>query len=70
MIKICFLAFACKLMLLFTRSPNNNIMKQAREHELVSKNGYFWNNLMMKKLFLKIPMPHRNDMENIFPHAH
>jgi hypothetical protein len=51
----------------------NDITKEAHEceHEHVSSNKYFWNILMMwTKYFYNIPMPHKNDMENIFPHVH
>ncbi len=52
---------------------SNDATKQAHEceHEHVSKNKYFWNSLMMcTKYFKNIPMPHRNDVENIFPYVH
>ncbi len=52
---------------------DNDAMKQTYEHEreLVSMNGYFWNILMMRTKYLKnIPMPHKNDVENIFPCVH
>jgi hypothetical protein len=51
----------------------NNITKQAHEceHEHVTRNKYFWSILMMwKKYFKNIPIPHRNHVENNFPHVH
>jgi hypothetical protein len=51
----------------------NNVTKQVSEceHELVSRNKYFKNILMMwTEYFKNIPVPHKNDVENIFPHVH
>ncbi len=47
-------------------------MNVNHDHELVSKNRYFWNIIMMgtKYSYLNIPMPHETNMENIFSHVH
>jgi hypothetical protein len=46
-------------------------MNVSHDHELVSKNRYFWNIIMMgtKYSYLNIPMPHETNMENIFSHV-
>ncbi len=54
-----------------TMLQSEHVSLWAYEHEPMSNNGYFWNSLMMWiEYFKNIPMPHKNDVENIFSYVH
>jgi hypothetical protein len=49
---------------------DNDTMKRARQHEHVSKNGYFWNILMIGTKSFRISLCHVRMMWKIFFHMY